>query len=259
MANGAGGGFQVGEVFSRSVTITLQNFRPFYFLALLFMCPMTIYSLAVSLASTSAVAVIRPVEIILQLFLTSLLTAVLVYGTVAQLRGRRASLREMIGGGMATLFPVLGAVIVFFLVMVVPVLLINLLIAAGTQMRVLTAPISIIWVVYAYVAFWVTIPAAVVERPGVVASLKRSAHLTKGFRWRVLGVLAIVFAAFVVIGTIFGMMLGAFKSMTLVIFGNLFVSAFLSMFFAIVTAVGYHDLRIAKEGGTTDVIASVFD
>ena len=35
--------------------------------------------------------------------------------------------------------------------------------------------------------WWVAIPVAVVERPGTVASLRRSSELTKGVRWRIFG------------------------------------------------------------------------
>src|SRR5207248_4850854 len=45
--------------------------------------------------------------------------------------------------------------------------------------------------VIAMIAWFVTAPACVVERLGPIASLGRSSVLTKGFRWKILGVLLI--------------------------------------------------------------------
>ena len=48
--------------------------------------------------------------------------------------------------------------------------------------------------VFLYIIFWVVIPVAVIERPGPVASLKRSVALTEGHRWKILGIFLLVIA-----------------------------------------------------------------
>jgi uncharacterized membrane protein len=103
---------------------------------------------------------------------------------------------------------------------------------------------------------WVAVPVAVVERPGVMRSLTRSAALTKGSRWQVFGIAlligigAIVAAYFVAV--VFGRgTAGSFVSWL--------ATATITAFAASVTAVGYTTLRFAKEGVGIDEIAAVFD
>jgi len=107
----------------------------------------------------------------------------------------------------------------------------------------------------------VTIPACVVERLGPFASMGRSAHLTKGNRWRILAIWLLVVAAGAVLGGLAGG-LGAVAGLAgswglrLLIF---VVQSVVGAFSSIAFAVTYHDLRVAKEGLDTDRIAAVFD
>ena len=43
-----------------------------------------------------------------------------------------------------------------------------------------------------YTVLWLVVPVAVVERPGIVASLRRSSMLTKGYRWQIFGMVLIL-------------------------------------------------------------------
>ena len=97
--------------------------------------------------------------------------------------------------------------------------------------------------------------------------MKRSAELTKGNRWRIFGLLVIVFVIQIVIGVILvsifgvGMVAGGGVgggSIVFVIFQWL-VQAFFAVLYAVIIAVSYQNLRIAKEGGSLDQIAAVFD
>ena len=81
-----------------------------------------------------------------------------------------ASLRH----GLRIVFPVLGVALLSVLMMMLSAI-------------ALVIPMFIVMTM-----FWVAIPAAVVERPGVIASLKRSAELTTGNRWRVFGIYAVI-------------------------------------------------------------------
>jgi len=106
------------------------------------------------------------------------------------------------------------------------------------------------------------VPAVVVERPGIWGSIKRSAELTKGNRWRVFALLVIFYI--VIMGMAW--VLGLFGLPILVPDGTVFAiivlyawSGITTTFFAVFGAVLYHDLRIAKEGVSTEQIAAVFD
>ena len=109
-----------------------------------------------------------------------------------------------------------------------------------------------------FMAWYVAIPACVVERLGPWTSLQRSAALTKGNRWKVAR-LIIVLAVITGIGEGLVAAVTAEAGMTIGLIANLIWSALVGAFSAILGVVIYHDLRVAKEGVDTDQIAAVFD
>ena len=93
-------------------------------------------------------------------------------------------------------------------------------------------------------------------------------ELTKGYRWRIFLILLVLFVILIVMSLLIGvvtagMMFGGSGEMNTTFTGVLvmqwILSAFISAFMAVLSAVSYHDLRVAKEGVDTDRIASVFD
>ena len=106
---------------------------------------------------------------------------------------------------------------------------------------------------------YVAMPACVVERLGPIKSTGRSAQLTKGYRWRVFGLLFVI----IVVGAIIqGLLAGLVSAMAGRVVAQLVVlvwNAVFGAFNATVVVVAYRDLRVAKEGVDTDQIASVFD
>jgi hypothetical protein len=97
----------------------------------------------------------------------------------------------------------------------------------------------------------------------------RSRQLTKGHRWRIFGLLLLILIPALIVGAIVGVLfaLGASSLLTLNValasslgklIGLVWKAAW-GGFFAAVIAVTYHDLRVAKEGLTTEQIASVFE
>jgi hypothetical protein len=118
----------------------------------------------------------------------------------------------------------------------------------------LVFPAIIVFCVYA-----VASPACVIERIGPIKAMSRSAFLTKGNRWRVFGLSALLF-------------LGAGILDQLVVFlaklagGPIFslavsapVDGVLGGFSAVAFAVLYARLRTAREGVDIEHIAAVFD
>jgi hypothetical protein len=106
--------------------------------------------------------------------------------------------------------------------------------------------------------WFVAIPACVVEQTGPWKSLRRSAALTKGNRWKVFGIMLLLFIVTVVAGALMGALTVA-AGTTIGLLANLLWSALIGAFSAILGVVTYHDLRVAKEGVDTDQIAAVFD
>ena len=260
--------FRVGAALSKTFSVLFRNIVPFGILALIFNVPLLLLSQFGTGSGTEGVGMgLLPQAVIglATILLSFLLSATLVYGTILELRGGRAGIVECMTRGFGLLLPVIGvgilvslAIAVAVFVSIVPGLFFNAIL-------VVAAPLGMIAAGVVAVMFSVAIPAAVVERPGVMASLTRSRELTKGNRWRVFGLFVLlVIINFVITGAmslVFGvsMLTAGAEASTLLIIVNLLAQAFMSALFAVTTAVIYHDLRIAKEGVNVEQIAAVFE
>ena len=118
----------------------------------------------------------------------------------------------------------------------------------------LLVPGIIVWCVYA-----VVVPVCVVETLGPTASMTRSSFLTKGNRWRIFGVFALIFIASLVVGAIVGYLAGITGGIRLVQVATFAIEAVIGAFNAVVVGVLYYQLRVAREGADIEKIASVFD
>ncbi len=244
--------FRVGAALTRSFSVLFRNIAPFGILALIFNAPVQLLPLFFDQTGGTPSGGFDLVSIMLllaKLVIGFMLSATLVYGTVLEMRGGRANLLECMSRGLSLLFPVIGV---------------------GLLVGILIALFSLLFVIpgiIAAVMLWVAVPAAVVERPGIGASLNRSIELTKGYRWPLFGLILILLiintaiggAVGGVIGFGSGMVSGGVLTPGFLVAINLVVQAFSAALFAVASAVVYHDLRIAKEGASIDEIAAVFD
>ena len=102
-------------------------------------------------------------------------------------------------------------------------------------------------------------PAIVVEKRGIIDSFNRSAFLTKGRRWAILGAW-LVFGVVSVLGMVLLMVVAQLVSSGIVLPVIAYVwEALITAFSAVMTAVSYYYLRVDKEGVAIDEIAAVFD
>jgi hypothetical protein len=187
----------------------------------------------------------------------------MVYGSIQALQNDRAGIGGCIRHGMPAVPKVMGIVILSSLAIGLVCGLLSLpgflILSSGGSI------IGAIWIFAAilipgmmiYSAWWVTVPVAVVERAGVVASLKRSADLTRGYRWRVFGILLVLALVNAFVEWI---VLVPFNpgEMAHTIVGFVVTAAF-TAWGAVAMAVAYHDLRLEKEGVGVNEIAAVFD
>ena len=265
--------FRVGHVLSRSMAILARNIVPFGLLAVLFTAPSFIPSVmfdpqtgltdpktmqALQYGNEAAIQEIVMLIVIsiglaiLGLILSTVVTATMVYGTFQDLRGTPASIGISLRRGVGAILPVIGVALL------------------GTLLMMLGALALIIPAFMIAAALWVAIPTAVVERPGVIASLKRSAELTRGYRWKIFGIFVVIWlisaVAIGMVQTPLAISLatagpqGIGSGMFIVYHGIvLLVSAFFTALGAVSSAVAYHDLRAVKEGFDIDHFASVFD
>ncbi len=240
MGNGRITEFRVGAVLARSLGVMRNNFGPFSVLSILFLAAPLVLALMLVplLAGLDEGATILPVVLIWPL-LYFMLSAVLMYGTISDLRGKRATVGESLRWVLGLVFPIIGISIVA-----------TLGIFAGLLLFVVPGLILL-------TMWWIAVPAAVAERTGVGASLRRSAELTSGYRWQVFGILISVYVVQMLLEFVADGVFGGVE-----ILGTLFtllISLFMLVLYAVVSAVIYHDLRILKDGVDVEDIARVFD
>lgn len=246
----SGRGFSIGAVLSRGFSIYFSNVMTFLPLSLIAYIPIWV---AIAIMGDTAAAGPEAfsggfgIMLLAGLVAGYWLQAALVYGTIATMRGNAPGMGETFTRSLAAL----GGVLVLGIVMTV-------IIGLGTLLFIVPGIIL-------SVMFFVAIPAAVVERGGVGASLTRSRELTAGHRWQlfalvlILGVLMVVVGMVVAIALATGGMQGAAEGAAVGIWIQQFLNMVVGGIWATIIAVAYHDLRIAKEGGDTEQIARSFD
>jgi hypothetical protein len=170
------------------------------------------------------------------------------HATVRHLDGERAPFGRMLAVGLRRALPLVATTIVLWIVAMAGFLL---LIVPGVMF---------------VVAACVAIPAAVLERPGIVGALRRSFELTRGFRWPLfaawLVVTAVLYVISLVVQTAFTLLAlggGVEKLLTYGLVGSQIGNAFFAAIPWVAIAVCYHDLRETKEGPNTARLARVFE
>jgi hypothetical protein len=243
--------FEVGRVISTSIAVFMRNLVPFFVIAAIIGIPYILvtflFASSMDLAAIQATGQIPSgfwgmwaVLMLVSILTYSLTQAAIVYGTVQDLRGQRASFGDCLTRGFAALPRV-----------IVVALLANIAIWIGAMLLFVPGVIlALMW--------WVLIPVLVIEGTGIGESFGRSRALTSGHRWGIFGILLIVAVVLLVINWLVGMLGGALGFVAAQVL-NLAVGFFFSAFFSVLAAVGYYHLRAEKEGIMIDDIAKVFD
>ena len=179
------------------------------------------------------------------------------------LRGRKALVGECLSRGLSLMLPVLGVALLYTLIVaVVPGIV-------GYGLGLVSDPLgraaSTVLQVGGSVVLYVAIPAAVIEGTGAIGSLQRSADLTQGYRWRLLGMFILVGLILVVAAAVIGIVIYVTMSISAVLGGIVIALGGIAMtllfiaYVAALPAVTYYNLRVAKEGTDITEIAKVFD
>src|SRR5262249_47955237 len=130
------------------------------------------------------------IGMLVQAVLRLVLTGAVTYGGFEGLRGKRAELGEVMSAGVSNIRNVLVVGLVSGVIIMLGML------AFCIPGFILTA------------MYWLAIPVAVVESPGVTESLSRSAELTSGNRWAVFGTALVVGMVNMAVAFAVGMILG---------------------------------------------------
>jgi hypothetical protein len=234
--------FRVGSALSRAFQVYGAGVVSFFVLTLIPMAPLLIVGLVGGPGGGGARGLLYSLlRTLLLIILQPLATAACLYGAYQVMRGRTFSVGDSLRAGWGRLGAVVGASL---LVGLLGMLAFLLLIIPG---------------IIVFCALYVALPACVIERLGARASLRRSRDLTRGSRWPIFGLLLLVGVASAVLGAgagRVGAMVGDWILLTIAYFT---VQVIAQSFGAVLSAVVYHDLRVAKEGVDIDTIASVFD
>ena len=179
----------------------------------------------------------------------ALLQSSVIYGAVNDWNGQKADLGATLSAAFARLLPLIGVSILAGL-------------ATGLAALLLVVPGIMV-----AVAYEVATPVVVMERGrGVFGSLSRSADLTRGDRWPIFGILALLFILGLVLSATQNALVAAFNigapivmlRVTAMVLSPL-TQAFTTLLGALVSASIYYELRSNKEGVGAETLASVFD
>jgi hypothetical protein len=231
------GEFRIGRVLRRAFTINIRH--PWVFLPLGIL-PALPY-LGFPWWHPDGWAAALTLDLLVNLMLETLAQAMAVQAAFQAMLGRKVRLPASVATGLSQPGAVLAATLCGTIIVLVGlVLLVVPGLVAGARL-------------------YATLPACVIERRGAIASLRRSAELTRPYRWRVFA-LALLMVVVQAIGT---------ELSALILWGNadapgkdiwrFLWMTLVSSFEAVIAVVIYHDLRVARDGVQTDRIAAVFD
>jgi hypothetical protein len=187
------------------------------------------------------------------LITSAILQGTLIYATVQDLSGGKASIGDSLAVGLRNFLPLIGLTILLAIAVIFGFILI---IVPGIMMLC---------------AWCVALPSLIADRTGIMGAFGRSAELTRGNRWRIFALFVLLWVVAVVLGVVFNVIggvstLGAggpaavVERMTSPLFIVLLVirtviTAVVGSTFA---AVLYVELRKARELGGPQWLADIF-
>ena len=250
--SGVGGApFGVGAAIGKAFGVFARGWWKFFVLTLIPLAPYYLYDFVTQPTTLAGIQAAQTqgatyfaglgLRIVIAMALQALANATCLYGAYQIMRGKDFSIGESLSAGLSRVTLAIGtslavAVLVYvgFILLFVPGVIVMLM-------------------------MYVALPVCVVERLGPFASMGRSRFLTKGARWKLLGMLLLMFLAIAVLGAIFGGIGGYVGGLVGYKIGAMPVTIFVYAFFSVLAAVVYHDLRVSKEGVDVETLAGVFD
>jgi hypothetical protein len=199
----------------------------------------------------------------LDLVISGLTEAAIVFAAFQCLRGHRATAVD-VAHGMRSALPIVLAGMIYG----IPLYASDVIEAMFPGQGLIVATWTLIVTVGAMVVavmWWVYVPVIAIEGKGMFASFGRSAQLTKGRRWAIVGVFVLFTVTVVVPLVVIVLMtdvstdeLTAGPLTLLGAIGYVFY-ALTTAFFTVLVTVAYFYLRVEKEGGGVEDIVTVFD
>jgi hypothetical protein len=257
MAAPTGRDFRIGQIFTRSCSIYAANFLKFTLVAVVIALPSQIIRSSLTTGWVAQVGMAQTLvgSWIIALILEFIGQGVILYGAFQALQGHPVVIGAAVRRWLSRFWAIIGISILVFLGL-----------AVGFALLIIPGIIlALRWAV--------TLPVCMMESKGTLASMRRSAELTKGHRWKLFGIGVLIYVVaiisalvrFLVIsllsrsGVLGWLGLGAPGRIITTAIISVILSAIVTAYFNIVAATVYRDLRGAKEGVDTEQIAAVFD
>jgi hypothetical protein len=240
----------VGRVLGRTFAVTFANLPSFLLGALVVHSPgLALQVLAALPIGGAAALVLSIAHVVVGTVLSLLLSGALTFAVIRHLRGQPATVAEAMRAGLGRFTQVLLVSLVVTIVFLIGL---------------------VFCVVPGIVVFcmnWVAVPVAVVEGTGYRASLERSQELTSGTRLPIFAVLLVLFALGWGATTVSATILGAIGSIEgwgarlapLVPAALSVLGLPVECLQSAAAAVGYHDLRVHREGADVEDLVRVFE
>ena len=234
--------FSTGSVLSRSLSVLFRNLISFFVIGLIVYIPLFVIGIILTSGVTSEDGAMKSALVIalLAMLLSFVVAGAVAYGVFQDLRGKRAGIGDCLSVGFSRMFPVIGVA-----------LLAGLATVAGLILLIVPGFIVLCML-------YVAVPVAVVEKPGVMAALSRSADLTKGSRWSIFAIVLVISVASNIVGRIMNGAMESSDAVLIVILGVV-VNLIFNLWSSVAQAVSYHDLRKEKEGIGIEDLVKVFD
>jgi len=199
-------------------------------------------------ASPSSLMGAALLSVVFGLIVSALVQGALTRATVAANEGRKATFGESLSAATRVLLPLIGLTILFAL-------------GIGIGFMLLIIPGFILLLMWA-----VAVPALVIERDGVASAFRRSAELTKGARWKILGLFLLLAAIYWLLSTLVGLVgLGMYNAQNVGsdlpianLVGSVIVGTIFNMLWGTIQPSLYVELRQWKEGHDVDNLERVF-
>lgn len=228
-------------------------------------------------------AAVFVLKLIISFIISTLTQSCMSYGTYKTISGNYTSFVNVIKSGTNPFIYIISTSIFFIIIVVLYPTFLTLLYASMLYILYIYTPYAIIKLlmftkitfgfaiimyllilfvpcILLYCIFSLSIPVCVVEKIGPIASLKRSAHITKGHRITIFGIFVVLFfiflVAYIAILYVTNLFFGSEPISN--ILGNILYIIFQSYSYLVI-AVIYYDLRTIKEGTALDSMANVFD
>ncbi len=227
---------------------------------------------AIDIGILLALAAGLELALLLPLGLNMIGQAVLLLGAVPRLRGEPRRAGEALRKALARAVPLLGLILLWSLALGlclllsgVVVLLVGWAFFAGgllddsfvfVVLASVVFPASLVPAATLLVMWTVAVPACVIEGFGPAASMRRSAALTKGCRWRIFGIL-LMLGLLVAAGQAIDYLVAP-EAWSLAVLIDAVWSVPLIAYWSATVIMLHHDLRVAKDGVGAGRITEIF-